>query len=163
MKTVLTRESHVDVSEAEPVQTPGGSSVIPLTSDTAKEVQIHKEDPWITLIERLWEANPYSDWVPVDVGEILNDYRLLWLDTLRHPFRLLRLSNNFVQQSSQVTANSTLALWGLGEKIKPVIEPEAGDKRSRLAAESCLRCAQTNLPSLYCDLVACDLWHRWPG
>ena len=72
---------------------------------------------------------PYSDWVPVDVGEILNDSRLIWLDTFRHPFRLWRLSNDFVQQYTQVMTNSALALWGLGEERKPVIEPEAGDKR----------------------------------
>jgi polyhydroxyalkanoate synthase len=127
MKAVLTRESHVNESEVEPVLNQAGSSVTPMTSD--KAVQKRKEDPWITLLERLWEAIPYSDWVPVDVGEVLNDSRLLWLDTLRHPFRLWELSNNFVQQSTQVMTNSALALWGLGEKRKPVIEPEAGDKR----------------------------------
>ncbi len=102
MKAVLTRESPVDVSETEPTKTLDGSSLTPLTQDITKAVQIHKEDPWITLLERIWEANPYSDWVPVDDGEILNDSRLIWLDTLRHPFRLQRLANDFVQQSTQV-------------------------------------------------------------
>jgi len=129
MKAVLTRELHADTSEAEPLHSQASSSVTPMTSDTAKVVQNRKVDPWITLIERLWGANPYSDWVPIDVGEVLNDSRLLWLDTFRHPFRLWRLSNNLVQQSTQVIANSALSLWGLGEKRKPVIEPEAGDKR----------------------------------
>ncbi len=129
MKAVLTRESHVDVSETEPIHSKAGSSVTPLSQDVAKAVQDHKGDPWITLFERLWEANPYSDWVPVDVREILNDSRLIWLDTFRHPLRLWTLSNDFVQQYTQVMTNSALALWGLGEKRKPVIEPEARDKR----------------------------------
>jgi len=129
MKAVLTGELPVDMSKTELAQTSSGSSVTPRTSDTAKEAKKRKEVPWITLLERLWEAIPYSDWVPVDVGEILNDTRLLWLDTLRHPFRLWELSNSFVQQSAQVMTNNALTLWGLREKRKPVIEPEAGDKR----------------------------------
>jgi poly[(R)-3-hydroxyalkanoate] polymerase subunit PhaC len=129
MIAVPTRESHIDASETEPVHSQTGSSVTPMTQDITKAVQVHKEDPWITLIERLWEAIPYSDWVPVDVGEILNDSRLIWLDTFRHPFRLWKLSNDLVQQSTQVMANSALALWGLRDERKPVIEPEAGDRR----------------------------------
>ena len=129
MKAVLTRESPLDMTEMKPEATPDSSSVTPTATDTAKGVQKRKEVPWITLLERLWEAIPYSDWVPVDVGEILNDTRLLWLDTLRHPFRLWGLSNNFVQQSAQVMTNNALTLWGLGNERKPIIEPEAGDKR----------------------------------
>lgn len=102
MKAELTREPHVDASEAESAQTPTDSSATPMIPNVSKAVQIHKEDPWITLAERLWEANPFSDLVPVDVGEILNDSRLIGLDTLRHPFRLWRLSNAFVQQSTSV-------------------------------------------------------------
>jgi len=129
MKAVLTQESHVDASGTEPVKALAGSSATTMIPNVSKAVQIHKEDPWITLAERLWESMPYSDWVPVDVGEILNDSRLIWLDTFRHPFRLWTLSNDFVQQYAQVMTNSALALWGLREEHKPIIEPEAGDKR----------------------------------
>ncbi len=48
------------------------------------------------------EANPYSDWVPVDVGEILSVFQHIWLDALSHPLRLWTLSNDFVQQYTQV-------------------------------------------------------------
>jgi len=129
MKAVLTQESHVDASRTEPVQSQADSSVTSMTPDIVKAIQIHKEDHWITLIERLWESMPYSDWVPVDISEILNDSRLIWLDTFRHPFRLWTLSNDFVQRYTQVMTNSALALWGLDEERKPIIEPEAGDKR----------------------------------
>ena len=88
MKEVLPQEPNVVDSGIEPTQTTAGSSAIPMAQAIAKAAQVHKEDPWITLIERLWEANPYSDWVPVDVGEILSVSRLIWLDTLRHPLRL---------------------------------------------------------------------------
>jgi len=121
MKAVLTQESHVDASGTEPVQSQADSSVTSMTPDIVKAIQIHKEDHWITLIERLWESMPYSDWVPVDISEILNDSRLIWLDTFRHPFRLWTLSNDFVQRYTQVMTNSALALWGLDEERKPII------------------------------------------
>ena len=38
------------------LRAPAGSSATPKTQDIAKAVQVHKEDPWITLIERLWES-----------------------------------------------------------------------------------------------------------
>jgi polyhydroxyalkanoate synthase len=129
MKDVLTREPHAVESWSECAQTPAGSSATPMAQDITKAAQDHKEDLWITLIERLWETIPYSDWVPVDVGEILNVSQLMWLDAFRHPLRLWTLSNNFVQQYTRVMTNSALALWGLREERKPVIEPEARDKR----------------------------------
>src|ERR1017187_386016 len=129
MKELLTQEPHTIESWSEHAQTPVGSSAIPMAQDIAKAVQDHKEDPWITLIERLWETIPYSDWVPMDVGEILSVSQHLWLDAVRHPLRLWTLSNDFVQQYTQVMTNSALALWGPDGERKLVIEPEAGDKR----------------------------------
>lgn len=129
MKDVLTREPHAVESWSECAQTPAGSSATPMAQDITKAAQDHREDLWITLIERLRETIPYSDWVPVDVGEILNVSQLMWLDAFRHPLRLWTLSNNFVQQYTRVMTNSALALWGLREERKPVIEPEARDKR----------------------------------
>jgi len=29
-----------------------------------------KKDPWLTLIDRLWQANPYSKLLPIDPAEI---------------------------------------------------------------------------------------------
>jgi polyhydroxyalkanoate synthase len=94
-----------------------------------KAVQEHKEEPWMTLIERLWKANPFSDWVPVDVGEILSVSQLTWLDAMNHPMRWWELSSDWMQKYTQVMTTSTLKLWGLGQESKPVIEPEANDRR----------------------------------
>ncbi len=129
MKAVLPQEPNVVKSWIELAKTTAGYSATPMAQAIAKATQDHKEDPWITLIERLWEANPYSDWVPVDVGEILSVFQHIWLDALSHPLRLWTLSNDFVQQYTQVMTTSALTLWGLSKERKPVIEPEAGDKR----------------------------------
>ena len=129
MKEVLPRESDLVESWIELATTTASYSANPIAQAIAKATQDHKEDPWITLIEQLWKANPSSDWVPVDVGEALNVSQLMWLDAFRHPERLWGLSNDFMQQYTQVIATSTLRMWGLSQESQPVIEPEPGDKR----------------------------------
>jgi len=129
MKEVLPRESNLVESWIELATTTASYSANPIAQAIAKATQDHKEDPWITLIEQLWKANPSSDWVPVDVGEALNVSQLMWLDAFRHPERLWGLSNDFMQQYTQVMTTSALRMWGLGQESKPVIEPEPGDKR----------------------------------
>ena len=129
MKEVLPQEPNVVDSWIELAKTTAGYSATPMAQAIAKAAQDYREAPWFTLIDRLWEANPYSDWVPVDVGEILSVSQHMWLDAFSHPLRLWTLSNDFVQQYTQVMTTSTLKLWGLSKERKPVIEPEAGDTR----------------------------------
>ncbi len=129
MKEVRPRESNLVESWIELATTTASYSANPIAQAIAMATQDHKEDPWITLIEQLWKANPSSDWVPVDVGEALNVSQLTWLDAFRHPERLWGLSNDFVQQYTQVMATSTLRMWGLSQESKPLIEPEARDRR----------------------------------
>jgi len=109
--------------------TMAGYPFAPIVQAMAKAQQERQEDPWITLIDRLWDANPLSNVVPIDFGEILEVFQRVWLDGLSNPTRLVRLYSDFVQQYTQVMANSVLKFWGLDQESKPVIEPEAGDKR----------------------------------
>jgi polyhydroxyalkanoate synthase len=88
-----------------------------------------REDPWVTLIDRLWDAHPLSEVVPIDLGEILEVFQGVWLDALSNPTRLPGLYSDFVMQSMQLMANTTLKLWGLGRESKPIIEPAADDRR----------------------------------
>src|SRR5947209_9356944 len=88
-----------------------------------------KEDPWTALVERLWEANPYSNLLPIDPGELLSIFQQIWLDALRNPGRIWNRYAEFAQQYTQLMFNSTMKFWGLAQDVKPVIEPEKGDKR----------------------------------
>jgi len=94
-----------------------------------KAQQSRKEDPWITLIDRLWEVNPLNTLMPIDFGEIQVVFQKVWLDALSNPTRMWGLYSNFVQQYTQLMTSSTLKFWGLDKESQPVIEPEAGDKR----------------------------------
>jgi polyhydroxyalkanoate synthase len=130
MKEKTSNSSNIVESWTELVDnTMAGYPFAPIVQAMTKAQQEGQEDPWVTLIDRLWDANPVSNVVPIDLGEILEVFQKVWLDALSNPTRLMGLYSDFVQQYTQVMANSALKLWGLGQESKPVIEPEAGDKR----------------------------------
>ena len=101
----------------------------PVMQAFTSAVQGGKEDPWNALIDRLWEANPSSNMMPMDPGEMLDTFQKVWLDVLSNPTRLWTLSSEFVQNYTQLMMAETLRLWGLDQESKPIIEPEHGDKR----------------------------------
>jgi polyhydroxyalkanoate synthase len=88
-----------------------------------------EEDPWIALINQLWQMNPYSALLPIDPGEITQAFRQLWLDAFRHPARAWTAYSDFVQQYTQLMTANTLKFWGKTSDVGPVVEPEPGDKR----------------------------------
>ncbi len=88
-----------------------------------------KEDPWYALIDRLWEANPSSNLMPLDLGEILDTFQKVWIDALSNPTRLWALYSEFMQNYAQLMMTETLRFWGLEQDNKSIIEPEHGDKR----------------------------------
>jgi polyhydroxyalkanoate synthase subunit PhaC len=87
------------------------------------------KDPWITLIDQLWQANPYSKLVPLDPAEITRTFQQLWLDAARNPGHAWAAYSDFVQQYTQVMASAALKFWGQDREGEPVITPEKGDKR----------------------------------
>jgi polyhydroxyalkanoate synthase len=67
--------------------------------------------------------------VPIDLGEIVEVFQGVGLDALTNPMRLVGLYSDFLLRSMQLMANTSLKLWGLSRESKPVIAPEADDKR----------------------------------
>ena len=118
-------ESWIDLANT----TMAGYPAEPIVEALAQAQHGRKEDPWVTLIDRLWDVNPVSEVVPIDLGEIVSIFQHVWLDALRNPTRLWGLYSDFMLQSTQIMTSSTLAFWGVDTQSKPVIEPEAGDKR----------------------------------
>src|SRR5438128_10907913 len=87
------------------------------------------KDPWIALIDQLWQANPYSKLVPLDPAEITRAFQQIWLDAARNPNHAWATYSDFVQQYTQVMASTALKFWGQGKDVEPVVAPEKGDKR----------------------------------
>lgn len=90
---------------------------------------VDKEDPWITLIDQLWQANPYSKLLPMNPVETVHAFQHIWLEALNRPEHAWANYSNFVQEYTQLMAATTLKFWGLSQDAEPVIEPEKGDKR----------------------------------
>jgi len=88
-----------------------------------------EKDPWIALIDQLWQANPYSNLLPIDPAEITRAFQQIWLDALKNPVRAWNNYNDFVQQYTQLMAGTALKFWGGDQHVSPVVEPEKGDKR----------------------------------
>src|SRR6266550_4914880 len=88
-----------------------------------------KKDPWLTLIDRLWQANPYSKLLPIDPAEITRAFQQIWLDALSNPGRFWANYSNFVQEYTQLMTATALKFWGIEKDVEPVATPEKGDKR----------------------------------
>ncbi len=101
----------------------------PATQLMVKGAQNGKEDPWVTFIDQIWEANPYSNMLPIDPGQILSVFQRIWLDSLRNPLRIWSRYGEFAQQYTQLMTATTMKLSGLSKDTTPVIELEPGDKR----------------------------------
>ncbi|GAC1381613.1 MAG: class I poly(R)-hydroxyalkanoic acid synthase [Ktedonobacteraceae bacterium] len=95
----------------------------------AKHSAEAKQDPWLTLINQLWQANPYSKMLPIDPAEITHAFQYIWLDAINNPSRAWANYSNFVQQYTQLMTATTLKYWGIDKDPEPVITPEKGDKR----------------------------------
>src|SRR5436305_9128835 len=97
-------------------------------AQTANERElVDKDDPWITLIDQLWQINPYSKLLPLDPAETARAFQQMWNDAMHNPARAWANYSDFVQQYTQVMASTTLKLWG--QDASTVVEPEKGDKR----------------------------------
>ena len=103
-----------------------GPPPLPASVEQAKE---GGKDPWSTLNDQLWQANPYSKLVPLDPAEITRAFQQIWLDAARHPDRAWATYSDFVQQYTQLMAQGSLEFWGRDQDAKPVIEAQKGDKR----------------------------------
>src|SRR5213082_1034924 len=70
-----------------------------------------KKDPWLTLINQLWEANPYSRLFPIHPAEMSRAFQQIWLDAVSNPGRAWSNYSNFVQKYTQLMATATLKFW----------------------------------------------------
>ena len=86
-------------------------------------------DPWDTLVDQLWQANPFSKLMPIDAAEVTRALRQIWLDALSHPERAWSTYAEFSQQYARLITDTTLRLWGLQPPSEPVVAPEKADKR----------------------------------
>src|SRR5437868_6780248 len=101
----------------------------PKAQSNYKRKSVDKEDPWMTLIDQLWKANPYSKLLPVNPAEMTHAIGQMWLDAITKPDRAWANYNDYVREYTKLMNAATLKFWGSDQKVEPVIEPEKGDER----------------------------------
>src|SRR6266581_3841790 len=101
----------------------------PVLQASAGQAAQGGKDPWLALINQLWQANPYSKLVPLDPAEITRAFQQIWLDAARNPGHAWATYSDFVQQYTQMMTSTALKSWGQSQQGEPVITPEKGDKR----------------------------------
>jgi len=101
----------------------------PAMQMTADQGQTSVNDPWMALIEQLWQANPYSSLIPFDVAGTTRAFQQIWLDAISNPARMWSNYSDFMQQYTRIMTSTTLKFWGFTQDTSPVVAPEKGDKR----------------------------------
>jgi len=88
-----------------------------------------KDDPWLRLIDEMWQANPYSKLIPLDPAEITRAFQQIWQDAVSNPGRAWTNYTNFVTQYTELMTSATLKYWGMDKGSQPTVAAEKGDKR----------------------------------
>jgi polyhydroxyalkanoate synthase subunit PhaC len=101
----------------------------PVMRTTVERVQEGENDPWLTLINQFWQANPYSKLIPLDPAEMTRALQQIWLDAVKNPDRAWATYTDFVQQYAQVMTAPALKFQGRSQESDAVITAEKGDKR----------------------------------
>src|SRR3989454_5164119 len=104
-------------------------TINPALQMTAEQTREGGKDSWMTLIDQLWQANPYSKLLPIDPAEVTHAFEQIWLDTMRNPTRAWTNYADFVQSYTQMMTGAALKFWGQSKDVEPTVEPEKGDKR----------------------------------
>lgn len=87
------------------------------------------KDPWTSLLDQLWQMNPYSKVLPFDPIEAMRSFQQMWLAAASDPAAVWSNYSNFVQQYAQLTTATMLKFWGHGQEVGPIATTEPGDKR----------------------------------
>src|ERR687883_33372 len=69
------------------------------------------QDPWLTLIDQLWKANPFSRLLPIDPAEMTAAFQQIWQDAMHNPGRAWVQYTDFVQQYTRIMAEASLRFW----------------------------------------------------
>ncbi len=89
------------------------------------------QNPMLASIDRMWNANPLHDLVPIDWAGVAQALRVVWLRSLSDPGRMItRMAEFNVEAMRSATAiwnDATRRWWGAAPE--PDARPDAKDKR----------------------------------
>jgi polyhydroxyalkanoate synthase subunit PhaC len=124
-----------------PMTTVPGASLPWLTKPgitTGEEIEPLPEgamanDPLLSAINQIWDANPLSNIIPLDWMEITRALQTLWMREMSDPARAMQVATDFnlrlFEQSMEVWQDAASRFWGLSEKEEEEEEEDTSDPR----------------------------------
>ena len=77
-------------------------------------------DPLLSAIDQVWDANPLRNIVPLDWAEIIRALQTLWMREMSNPQRVVQKATEYNQRLFQTTMNiwtdAASRFWGLQER-----------------------------------------------
>ena len=101
----------------------------------AKDVnQLFDNDPLLSAVDQMWNANPLHEVMPIDWAEITRALRTLWMREMSDPNRAMQVATDFNMQMWQATtevwSTAMAQMWGLPvPEQRHQKEAPKGDKR----------------------------------
>jgi polyhydroxyalkanoate synthase len=126
-----------------PVTTVPGASLPWLTKPgitTGEEVKplpqgAMANDPLLSAMSKIWDANPLSNIIPLDWAEITRALQTLWMREMSDPQRAMQVAMNYNQRLFETTldvwTDAATRFWGLPQQEE---EEEDGDSDPRFSA-----------------------------
>ncbi len=94
---------------------------------------VFADNPALASIDRLWNANPLHQLVPIDWAGIAYSLRVVWLRSLARPDRTMALAAEFnakvLRSAFDAWSEMTRPWWGMGAEAPQTQPSGAGDKR----------------------------------
>src|SRR5919112_4235842 len=90
-------------------------------------------DPLLSAIDQVWDANPLRNIVPLDWAEIIRALQTLWMREMSNPQRVVQKATEYNQRLFQTTMNiwtdAASRFWGLQEREEEEEEEDNSDPR----------------------------------
>src|SRR5215212_9911128 len=94
-------------------------------------------DPLLAVIDKVWDANPLRNIMPLDWAEITRALQTIWMRELSNPQRAMQVATEYNQRLFQTTMNvwtdTASRFWGLQQREEEE-EEEEGSSDPRFSA-----------------------------
>jgi polyhydroxyalkanoate synthase len=106
----------------------GSNQLAHFGASSGPAVAEKSKDSWLSVVDSLWQANPYSKLLTMEPVQFSMAFQQIWMDAITNSFQALNNYSQLGQQYSRLVTSEALKAWGL-QDVTPVVEPEKGDKR----------------------------------
>src|SRR5918992_6200877 len=79
-----------------------------------------RNDPLLSTVEKLWDANPMQNVLPIDWVEITRALQTLWMREMSDPARAMQrateYNQRFFQEAMNIWSDAASRFWGMPQQ-----------------------------------------------